>query len=132
MEAAKVKAGQVVTQGQAVQSELPRVQDSTPLWAQLLKLGLWGAILGAIIFALTAAGAWPFIRSILSLAPALIPSSIKTAAKLDAATIAAGDVPVEQARRIEAAKADPRYRRQLRVHLAAKKTIPTPTPETPQ
>lgn len=116
----------VVAAGQAVQTELPKVQDSVPFWAQLLKLGLWGAIIAGVIFCLSAAGAWPLIRSFFALFPALIPSSISAAAKLDAETIAAGSVSTPQARRIEAAKADPRYRRQLKAHLAAAKTLPTP------
>lgn len=132
VEAAKVKASAVVTAGQSVQAQIPSIKDKTPLWASLLELGLWGGIIAAVIFGLTAAGAWPFIRSIFAFIPSLIPSSIKTAAKLDAETIAAGDVTTAQARRIEAAKADPRYRRQLKSHLAAAKTLPTPTPEAPQ
>lgn len=110
-----------------IHHELPKTRDETPWWAKLLQSGLWLGIIGGAIFLLCASGALPFIRSALSWIPALIPSTIKTTAKLDAETIAAGDVPVEQVRRIEAAKSDPRYKRQLAAHLANIKTLPEAT-----
>lgn len=60
------------------------MQDRTPWWAQLLRLGLWTAIIGGVLTLLIYLGVGPLIRRLLASLGMMIPAPTKSWAKLEA------------------------------------------------
>lgn len=116
-----------------VNRALTQVQDRTPWWATLIHWGLIVAVIGGVIWLLSATGLLAPIRLAIAWAMSFLPTPTTRRAEMDAEALTRGQVTPQAREAIAVSRTDPTYEAAFkRSRQRAKAEVSaTPTEDSP-